>query len=41
MEECRLLACSPWSAQPAVLNNQELPARGGIIHSGLDPYINH
>lgn len=40
-EECRLLACSPWSAQPAILNNQEQPA--GVVSSTVDwtPYANH
>jgi hypothetical protein len=35
MEGCCLLACSPWLAQPAFLQNPGPPAQDGIIYSFL------
>jgi len=36
-EECCLLACSSWLAQPAFLCNPEPPAQNGTAYSGLGP----
>jgi hypothetical protein len=37
MEECSLLACFPWLAQPALLKNQDYQPRDGPTHKGPFP----
>jgi hypothetical protein len=34
MEGCSLLACFPWLAQPALLQNQDYQPRDGTTHKG-------
>jgi hypothetical protein len=37
MEGCSLLACFPWLAQPAFLQNQDYQPRDGPTHKGPFP----
>jgi hypothetical protein len=37
MEGCSLLACFPWIAQPALLQNQDYKPRDGPTHKGPFP----
>jgi hypothetical protein len=37
MEGCSLLACFPWLAQPALLQNQDYEPRAGPTHKGPFP----